>query len=94
MILLGILLCLVFSGFFSGMETGLVAANQLEIYARREKKLLYARAAHFLLHKPDRLLATTLIGNNLVNVTATVLVIHLIRLSPLPSYAEWVGVFV
>lgn len=93
MIIAGIVFCILCAGFFAGMETGLVASNQMKIYTEREKGKIYARAAYFLLHKPDRLLATTLIGTNLVVVTATLLLILLVRSSPLPACSEWFAVF-
>ncbi len=93
MIIVGIIICILCAGFFAGMETGLIAANQLVIYQRREKRRWDARCAHFLLQKPDRLLATTLIGTNVSVVTATILFITLLRGLLIPAYAEWVGVF-
>lgn len=92
MILVGVFLCVLFAGFFAGMETGLVASNQLVIYTEREKGRFYARCAHFLIHKPDRLLATTLVGTNLVVVTATVLLVVFVRGLDLPHFMEWVAV--
>lgn len=74
MIFIYLLICLVIAGFFAGMETGLLSANRMLIQARRSEGVLSARAAEFLLSKPERLLGTTLIGHNVANVTAAVLV--------------------
>jgi putative hemolysin len=92
-IIMGIAICIVCAGFFAGMETGLITANQMVIYQRREKGHWDARCAHFLLRKPDRLLATTLIGTNAAVVTATILLITLLRGLSAPAYLEWAGVF-
>lgn len=73
MIYLVLLCCLFFSAFFSGLETGLLAADQMAIYIKRESGLYSARAAAFLLLKPERLLGTTLVGTNFAVVTAAVL---------------------
>lgn len=93
MIIVIILLCIVFSAFFSGLETGLVAANQLRLYDKKEKGNFGARSAYFLLRKPERLLATTLIGNNIAVVTATILFIMFLSTMGLPAWVQGVGVF-
>lgn len=79
MTVLAVVVCTIASAFFSGLETGLISANQFALYAAREKKILYARAANFLLIKPERLLSTVLIGNNIAVVTATVLLSSYLR---------------
>ena len=79
------------SAFFSGMETGLLAVNRTLIQEKKERGLLFARAAEFLLSKPERLLGTTLIGNNIANVSAAVLLTnHFVSLG-YASYA-WIGI--
>lgn len=82
--------CTVFSALFSGLETGLISANQFSLYAAREKRVLYARAADYLLLKPERLLSTTLIGNNISVVTATILLSRYLRQTG-PDWAVFVG---
>lgn len=74
MILLELLLCMVFSALFAGTETGLMAANRMLVEKRAAEGGLSARAALFLLRRPQRLLGTTLIGTNLGTVSASVLV--------------------
>ncbi len=73
MIFTVILLCMLLAGFFAGLETGLLAADPLLVYSEREMGIWYARAADFLLKRPERLLSTTLIGTNIAVVTAAVL---------------------
>lgn len=87
---LAVAICTIASAFFSGLETGLISANQFSLYAAREKRVLYARAADFLLLKPERLLSTTLIGTNIAVVTATVLLSRYLRETGL-GWAAWVG---
>jgi putative hemolysin len=72
MIILYLFICLIFAGFFAGLETGLLTVNRL-VLQEKKKKHFSARAAEFLISKPERLLGTTLIGNNIANVTAAVL---------------------
>jgi putative hemolysin len=63
--------CLFVASFFAGMETGLLSADKLKIYAKKEKGYVWAISADFLLKKPERLLATTLIGTNVAVVSST-----------------------
>jgi putative hemolysin len=88
----GLILCIcTLSGaFFAGLETGLVSANQYALYAAREKGAAYARAAGFLLLKPERLLSTTLIGTNLSYVTASIVLGHYLRSTGV-SWVQWIG---
>jgi putative hemolysin len=62
-----VLFFLVLSFLFSGLETGLISINRLRLenLARTNKK-----SAHLLkfIQQPDKILGTTLIGNNIVNV--------------------------
>jgi CBS domain containing-hemolysin-like protein len=85
-----LLLCAVGSAFFAGLETGLLAADQLTLYLKKEKGIVYARAADFLLLRPERLLGTTLIGTNICIVTAAILVASTLRESGFESTA-WLG---
>ena len=85
-----ILMCTISSAFFSGLETGLLAADQLTLYLKKEKGIYYARAADFLLLRPERLLGTTLIGTNISVVTAAVLVASTLREQGFES-AAWLG---
>lgn len=74
-----IILCFFTAAFFSGLEIGLIAADQFLLYSKKEKGIPYAAAAVFLLQKPERLLSTTLIGTNISVVTAAVLVNSTLR---------------
>ena len=63
---------LVLSGFFSGGEIALVTLSKASIRAMQEKKLFNADIIAKIKSKPNRLLITILIGNNLVNISASV----------------------
>ena len=91
MILLYLLVCLLVAGFFAGMETGLLAGNRMLIQSKAENRVVYARAAEFLLSKPERLLGTTLIGHNIANVTAAVLVTNYFESLGLSTYT-WIAI--
>ena len=91
MVFIGIFLCIVAAGFFSGLETGLLAANQLALYSKAEKRILYARAANFLIIKPERLLSITLIGTNVAVISSTVLLKSFLSDFGLHGWFAWLG---
>lgn len=90
MIFLELFSCLLFAAFFAGLETGLLSADQLVIYSQKERGVLTARAADFLLKKPERLLGTTLTGTNIAVVAAAVLLSSSLRGIGL-SWSVWIG---
>jgi len=74
-ILFGVLFgLLILSGFFSGSETGMMAANKIKLKNLSKKPHRGAKRALKLLHKPDLLLSTILIGNNFANILASAIV--------------------
>lgn len=64
------LVCLLFSGFFSGSEVALISINPAKVRTLVEQKKTGSEALEHLKADPDRLLITILIGNNLVNIAA------------------------
>ena len=73
-ILFGILvLLIIFSGFFSSSETGMMSLNRYRLRHMAKNKHKGALRASKLLAKPDRLIGTILTGNNLVNFAAAAL---------------------
>ncbi|MFQ5743701.1 MAG: HlyC/CorC family transporter [Acidobacteriota bacterium] len=69
--LVGLVLLLALSGFFSGSETALMAVNRyrLSYLARRGDKS--AARVRSLVAMPDRLISTILLGNNFANTAAS-----------------------
>ena len=65
---------LVLSAFFSGSETGMMAANKIKLKNLSKKRDRGAKRALRLLKKPDLLLATILVGNNFANILASSIV--------------------
>ena len=57
-----------FSAFFSGSETALMAISRLRLRHLAETKPRRAGIVERLLKKPEKLIGTILLGNNLVNV--------------------------
>jgi putative hemolysin len=70
--LLGLAVLLVFSAFFSGSETALLSMDRLRIKYLVDKKRRGADQLDAILERPDRLLGAILVGNNLVNIAASV----------------------
>lgn len=71
--LIVILLCFVGSAFMSGIETGVVSIDPMQLQHLVRRKDKAARILRKFLEDSDRLLGTTLVGNNIVNVTISVL---------------------
>ena len=65
---------LILSAFFSGSETGMMAANKVKLKNLSKKRDRGAKRALRLLKKPDLLLATILVGNNFANILASSIV--------------------
>ncbi len=74
-IVLGVLLLL--SAFFSGSETALMALNRYRLRHLANKGHRGAHLAQNLLEKPDRLIGLILLGNNIVNLSASPLAAYL-----------------
>ena len=71
-LLIGFLvILLLFSAFFSGSETALTRARRVRLRILRKKGSKGAKYAEYLLKKPERMLASILLGNNLVNIAAS-----------------------
>ncbi len=70
--LLGLILLIASSAFFSGSETALMAADRWRI-RHLGRKRRRARLVERTLEEPEKLIGTILLGNNLVNVAASAL---------------------
>lgn len=68
--IVAIIILLIFSAFFSGSETALFSLDPVALRKLRRRGRS-TKNVNFLLRNPIRLLATILMGNMLVNVTAS-----------------------
>ncbi|MCR5417803.1 MAG: hemolysin family protein [Lachnospiraceae bacterium] len=66
-----LVLLLILSAFFSSAETAMSAANHVRIKALAEEGNRRAKRLDKILSQPGKMLSTILIGNNLVNISAT-----------------------
>jgi Mg2+/Co2+ transporter CorB len=68
---LGILI--ICSAYFSGSETGIMSLNRYRLRHLEKQKHKGAQRVSKLLDRPDKLIGLILIGNNLVNIFATLI---------------------
>ncbi len=91
--LTGLAVLLALSAFFSSSETSLFSLDRTQIAQMKRNKNPRAELIERLLNQPRRLIVTILIGNELVNVSASVLsALIVIRL--LGQDLSWINVFV
>ncbi|MDY0005154.1 MAG: hemolysin family protein, partial [Polyangia bacterium] len=67
---LGLIVLIAFSAFFSSAETALMASGRVKLTHQLEQGRRGAAQALRLIEQPGPVLATVLVGNNLVNVAA------------------------
>jgi Mg2+/Co2+ transporter CorB len=70
MTVIGIMLLLCISGFFSGSETALTAASRGKLHSLADRGSIGAKRALKLTENSERLIGAVLLGNNLVNILA------------------------
>ena len=75
LLICGIILCIIFSALFSASEMALSSANKVRIENEAEEGSRRAKTALKLVENFDDSLGAILIGNNLVNIAASSLVI-------------------
>lgn len=89
-----ILITLILSAFFSGMEIAFITSNKLKIELDKGKGLLTARIMSSFYRDPSRLISALLLGNNIALVVygiamANVLSPYLLHYLPGPINSEW-----
>ncbi len=65
---------LIMSFFLSGSETALTAINRMKVHLRAEQGDAKSQKLQKLIAKPDRMITTILIGNNIANIMLPTLV--------------------
>ncbi len=71
-------ICLVLSAFFSSSETAFISLRRVRVQHAVNTKVKGAERVARLVAKPERLLSTILLGNNLVNTAAAALTTALV----------------
>ena len=93
--IIAMLVCLVFSAFFSSSETAFTSFNRTRLKNKAEEGNKKAALVLKMSENYDKLLSTLLVGNNIVNIAlssiATVWFIKLFANSPVESYASTIS---
>ena len=76
--IVGLVVLLLLSGFFSSSEFAFVLANKIKIELRARKENFAAKNAHYYISNPNIFFSTILISNNIVNIAFSSLVAYFI----------------
>lgn len=95
MIYIGILICILLSGFFSMSEISFVSADRLQVELDKNRGNALSRIATHFYKNGGRFITTALVGNNIVNVVYGLLVAMLLE-KPLKAllYSDFLVVLV
>ena len=74
-----ILIFLLLSAFFSGMEIAFVSANKLKVELDKQSGMAYSRLLEGVLQSPAKFIATMLVGNNIALVVYGVMMAKLLE---------------
>ena len=87
------LLALIF--IFAGFENGVISINQLELESKAKKSRSAARLLDYV-RQPDKMLGTTLLGNNIFNVLMASIATYLVHqnIDPAKFNAEYTSLVV
>ena len=94
LVLILVLIVLIFiSAFFSGSETSITAINQIKLDSAAEGGKKSAKRVNSLRNKINEVLGVILIGNNLVNISASALLTYFVIKEFGDEYV-WVGTLI
>ncbi len=88
-----LLILIIFSGFFSGSETALFSLSHIQRERIKRRNNNKGLLINKLLSRPRKLIVTILIGNDMVNIAASVIAASLF-VSFFKDYGEWIAMAV
>ncbi|MBQ8136636.1 MAG: HlyC/CorC family transporter, partial [Clostridia bacterium] len=94
LLIVGILACILLSGFFSGSEMAFSSANRLRLENEAEDGRRGAKAALYIIDHFEDALGAILIGNNLVNVASSAMATALVILLTGSDARTWIATLI
>lgn len=88
-----IFILILISGFFSGSEASLFSLNLIQKERLKSRSFKTAALIDILIHHPKQLIITILVGNDMINIAASVIATGLF-LTHYPHTAEWITIAV
>ena len=76
-LIVGLLIAMLFSAFFSGMEIAFVSSNRMLVEMDREKHAIAQKALDIFYAHPSNFVSTMLVGNNIALVIYGILFAHI-----------------
>ena len=76
-LVIGLLIAMLFSAFFSGMEIAFVSSNRMLVEMDREKHAIAQKALDIFYAHPSNFVSTMLVGNNIALVIYGILFAHI-----------------
>ena len=87
-LIIGLIVTMAFSAFFSGMEIAFVSSNRFRAEMDREKNGLSQRAVDLFYRHPNNFVSTMLVGNNIALVIYGILFAHIFDATLFSSLAD------
>ena len=91
-LIIGLIVSMVFSAFFSGMEIAFVSSNRLRVEMDRDKHGLSQRALDVFYRHPSHFISTMLVGNNIALVVYGILFAQIFDATLFASLSDGVRV--
>lgn len=85
MLYISILITLLFSAFFSGMEMAFISANRVRLELDKQSGSLTARALNYFYGHSEKFISTMLVGNNIALIIYGILMAELLE-EPIRNY--------